>query len=217
MKKTIVVFCISLFLSEPVYAQNEDVFRYPLTAQTTAAFRATCANLARHSNTRGNFEQEKILSRLNRSLKSSGKFIIAAGSGMVWDTLNPFPSTLVLGADYLIQSRPGGHKTVLSAQGNEVFLSMAQVISAVFSGNAQGLENNFRIYYFTAFNSWELGLIPLDRAINSFAQRIIMKGDSVIKTINITEQSGDSTIYILSNHNFPEALNADERALFSLP
>ena len=217
MKKTVIVFVLIIFLSVMAQAQNEEVFRHPLTAQTIPAFRAACASLARHPNTRGRFEQEKILSRLNRSLKSSGNFIIAVGSGMVWDTVSPFPSTLVLGADYLIQSRPGGQKTVLSAQGNEVFLSMAEVISAVFSGNARGLENNFNIFYYTVSNSWEMGLIPQDRAINSFAQRIIMKGDSVIKSIQITEQSGDSTIYILSNHNFPEALNADERALFSLP
>ena len=217
MRKTLIVFCLFIFLTGFAQAQNEEVFRHPLTAQTTAAFRTTCASLALHPNIRGRFEQEKILSRLNRSLKSSGNFIIAAGSGMVWDTLSPFPSTLVLGADYLIQSRPGGQKTVLSAQGNEVFLSMAEVISAVFSGNSRGLENNFNIYYFTVSNSWELGLIPLDKAINSFAQRIIMKGDSAIRSIKITEQSGDSTIYVLSNHNFPEALNANERALFSLP
>jgi len=216
MKKTLVFFSLIL-LTALAHAQNEEVFRYPLSAQTTAAFRSTCASLAAHPNTRGRFEQEKVLSRLNRSLKSSGNFIIAVGSGMVWDTVNPFPSTLVLGADYLIQSRPGGQKTVLSAQGNEVFISMAEVISAVFSGNARGLENNFNIFYLSASSSWELGLIPLDRAINSFAQRIIMKGDSVIRSIQITEQGGDSTKYVLSNHSFPEALNANERALFSLP
>ncbi|MCL2243184.1 MAG: outer membrane lipoprotein carrier protein LolA [Treponema sp.] len=217
MKKSLIVLCIFLIPAAFVQAQNEEVFRHPLSAQNTSAFRATCASLAGHQIIRGRFEQEKILSRLNRSLKSSGSFIIAVGSGMVWDTLSPFPSTLVLGADYLIQSRPGGQKTVLSAQGNEVFLSMADVISAVFSGNARGLENNFNIYYHSVSGSWEMGLIPVDRAINSFAQRIIMKGDSVIKSIQITEQSGDSTIYIMSNHNFPEALNANERAVFALP
>jgi len=198
-------------------APAEDVFRHPLRPATEAAFKASCSRLAQHPFIRGIFEQEKTLSRLNRTLKSSGKFIIASGLGMVWDTVSPFPSTLALGKDYLIQSRPGGQKTVLGAQGNETFLRMAEVISAVFSGNAQGLLDNFEVYYVGSVSSWELGLTPRDKAVNVIAERIIIKGDEVIKTIQLFEQNGDSIKYILSNHSFPAKLDAHEQALFSVP
>jgi len=155
--------------------------------------------------------------RLNRSLRSSGDFIIAARHGMVWNTLSPFPSTLAMGGDFLIQSRPGGQRTVLSAQGNETFLRMADVISAVFSGDMQRLVDNFEIYYFGTAASWELGLVPMDGAINIFAQRIVMTGDAVIRSIRITEQGGDTIKYILSNHSFPAELTGDEQELFSIP
>ena len=197
--------------------ENADVFMHPLGAQTEASFKAAFQRLAEHPFIRGNFEQEKILGRLERSLKSSGNFIIAAEQGMVWDTVNPFPSTLVLGRDFLMQSRPGGQKNVLSAKGNETFLRLADVISAIFLGNANGLVHNFKVYYFGSSASWELGLVPLDRAINSFAQRIIMKGSEVIRYIEITEQNGDSIKYIMSNHSFPAELNTSEQALFTLP
>jgi outer membrane lipoprotein-sorting protein len=210
-----------LFSAGLAQAQEEEIFRHPLGPQTADAFRTTCARLAQHTFIRGNFEQEKTLSRLERSLKSSGIFIIAAGQGMVWDTVKPFPSTLTLGRDFMIQSRPGGQRTVLSAQGNETFLRMAEVLSAVFSGNAQGLLDNFAIYYSGGVSGdtvvWELGLSPLDKAINSFAERIVMKGDAAIRSIQIYEQNGDSIRYILSNHNYPAELNAHERALFSYP
>ena len=205
------------FLFTGVYAQEENVFHHPLNSRTMDAFMSTCLRLSQRPFLIGNFEQEKTLSRLNRSLKSSGNFIIAAQLGMVWDTVSPFPSTLVLGRDYLVQSRPGGQRTVLSAQGNETFLRMAEVISAVFSGNARSLLDNFEVYFSGAADSWELGLTPLDKAINSFAQRIIMNGDEVIRFIQISEQNGDSVIYILSNHSFPAELNVQEMALFSLP
>jgi len=216
MKAVLAALGLSFFAFCAAYAQ-EDVFNRPLTPQTENAFRATCQRLAGHPLIRGSFEQEKHIKRLNRSLRSSGNFIIAAQLGMIWDTLNPFPSTLTLGSDYLIQSRPGGQKTVLSAQGNETFLRMADVISTVFSGNAQGLVDNFEVYYTAAAASWELGLIPLDRAINIFAEKIIMKGDAVIRSIEITEQNGDSIKYTLSGHSFPAELNQNERALFSIP
>ena len=198
-------------------AQAQDVFRYPLGPQTEEAFRTTCSHIAQHKFVKGNFEQEKTISRTKRSLKSSGNFIIVVGLGMVWDTVKPLPSTLTLGRDFMIQSRPGGQKTMLSAQGNETFLRMAEVISAVFSGNAQGLLDNFAIYYSGGTAAWELGLSTLDKTINAFAEKIIMKGDTAIRSIQIYEQNGDSIQYILSNHRYPPELDAHEKSLFSYP
>jgi hypothetical protein len=198
-------------------SQEVDVFRYPLVPQNQDAFRRTCAAISEHPFIKGNFEQEKILSRLGRSLKSSGNFIIAAELGMVWDTISPFPSTLTLGKNYLVQSRPGGQRTILSAQGNETFLRLAEVISAVFSGNAQQLLDNFEVYFFGNAAAWELGLSPLDRAISSFATTIVMSGDSAIRFITIREQNGDITRYTLLNHIYPQELNGNEKAFFALP
>jgi len=201
-------------------ATAEEIFRHPLDSQTMNAFKTTCSRLAEHPVVRGSFEQEKTLSRLNRTLKSSGNFIIAAGMGMVWDTVKPFPSTLTLGKNYLIQSRPGGQKTVLNAQGNETFLRMAEVISAVFSGNSQGLLENFKVYYAGAPGGtgiWEIGLSPLNSAIGSFAERIIITGGAAIKSILIYDQNGDTVQYNLSNHTYPAELNVNEKAFFSLP
>ncbi|WP_461245928.1 outer membrane lipoprotein carrier protein LolA [Treponema sp. R6D11] len=213
------------FCAAGLWAQTpqEEIFKHPLDPQTTAAFETTCSHLAEHIFVRGNFEQEKTISRLKKTLKSSGNFIIAGGLGMVWDTVKPFPSTLTLGKDYIIQSRHGGQKTVLNAHGNKTFLQMAEVISAVFSGNSQGLIDNFKIYYsgdggiVDAYSAWELGLIPLNKAIDAFAEKIIMKGDIAIRSILIYEQNGDTVLYILSNHSYPAELDVNEKAFFVLP
>jgi len=224
VKRTAVLML--LLCTAGVWAQTsqEKIFLHPLGPETTDDFKTTCSRLAEHPVVRGNFEQEKALSRLNRSLKSSGNFIIASGLGMVWDTVKPFPSTLTLGKDYIIQSRPSGQKTVLSAQGNETFLRMAEVISAVFSGNSQGLMENFKIYYSRnaggiadADAAWEMGLSPQNAAIGAFAEKIIMKGDTAIRSILIYEQNGDTVQYILSNHSYPAELNVNEKVLFALP
>jgi len=217
MRIAAVFFALLFIFAEWAHAHEETVFRHPLRPQTESAFRTTFQRIAEHQFIRGNFEQERTLGRLNRSLRSSGNFIIAAQLGMVWDTVNPFPSTLALGSDFLIQSRPGGQKTVLSAQGNETFLRMADVISAVFSGSVQRLVDNFEIYFSGNTASWELGLIPLDGTINAFAERIIMGGDTVIRYIQLFEQSGDSITYTLSNHSFPRELTHAEQQLFSIP
>ena len=219
-----IAFLGLVFLCIKVWAQ-EDIFRYPLQPENLPTFKETTARLAEHPIVKGNFEQEKVLNRLGRSLKSSGDFIIAADMGMVWDTKKPFPSTLALGKDYLVQSRQGAQKTVLSAQGNETFLRLAEVISAVFSGNTQGLLDNFEVFFAGGAlagvpgddKTWNIGLSPLDKAISSFAARITMSGDSAIRFITIHELNNDIIKYRLSGHSYPTELDAHEKALFSLP
>jgi hypothetical protein len=201
----------------PASAGDADIFSRPLRSESAGAFEETCDRLSAHSLVRGNFEQEKTLNRLGRSLVSKGNFIIAAGLGMVWETLTPFPSTLAVGKDFLIQSKPGGRKTRLDTGGNETFLRLAEVISAVFSGNSRILLENFEVYFSGNPEGWELGLLPLDKAIGSFAAKISMGGDSAIRFILVTELNGDTVKYLLSNHRYSQELTADEEARFFLP
>jgi outer membrane lipoprotein-sorting protein len=207
------------FVTAVLCAQTppEEIFRHPLNPQTNDAFITTCSRIAEHPLTRGNFEQVKTLNKLNKSLKSSGKFTIAVGLGMVWDTAKPFRSIMTLGKDYMILSRPGGQKTVLNAQGNETFLRMAEVMNSIFSGDSQGLLEHFNVYYVGGGNAvWELGLTPRNSTLGSFAERIIMKGDTAIRSVIIYDQNGDTIQYNFSNHSYPAELNVNEKALFSV-
>jgi hypothetical protein len=212
-------FILLFFITTGLWAQSPigDIFSQPLKLETRNSFNDTCAQLAKNPLVRGNFEQEKMLNHLNRSLKSSGNFIIAADLGMVWETLKPFPSTLALGKDFLIQSRPGVQKTVISAKGNETFIRLAEVLSAVFSGQSQSLLHNFEVFYSGSASGWEIGLVPLDKAIAAFMVTIIIKGDRAIQSIVIHEQNGDAIHYILTNHNYPAVLSAHEKDFFALP
>ena len=211
-----IFFLCFLFFFTPVWAQ-EDIFRYPLVQQTRIAFDAVSVNLAERPLIKGNFTQEKYLNRFNRSLMSSGNFIIATEQGMVWETLQPFPSTMVMGSDFILQSRPDGRMSVLSAQGNETFTQMANVLSSVFSGQSHRLLENFEVYFSGNVSDWNMGLLPLDSALTSFITRITMNGDSAIRSIRIFEPNGDIITYTLSNHSFPARLNDHEEAFFSIP
>ena len=204
------------FFIMTIWAQ-EDIARYRLNASSMNAFTATIGQLSDNKIVVGNFDQEKFLSRHNRRLKSSGNFIIASGRGMVWETLLPFPSVMTLGNDYLIQSRPGVQGTVLSAQGNETFIRLAEVISSIFSGNTRGLLDNFEVYFSGNTADWTLWLLPRDRTMAAFAERITMKGDTVIRSILIHEQNNDTISYVLSNHRFPLELTENEISFFTLP
>jgi hypothetical protein len=193
-----------------------EVFRFPLGAATRARYDEVTKTLAEHPVVKGTFTQTRTLSRMNRSMVSGGNFIIAAGTGMVWDTRTPFPSVMAVGRDYIVQSTPRGTRTRLEAQGNETFLSLADTISAVFTGDARRLKENFDNYFTESGGRWFLGLIPKEKAVRTFAAQITMSGDSVIRVIVLREQNGDAIRYELSGHSFPEGLTSDEKALFSV-
>jgi hypothetical protein len=224
MKGSHALCAVFLLCGVVLYAQvpAEEIFAFPLGEANRAGFNEICAALSGHPFVRGRFVQTKTISRLNRSLVSEGNFIIAEDMGMVWETLSPFPSTLTAGRDYLVQFTPSGTKTRLDARGNETFLRFSDTISAVFSGNAQKLLDNFTVYFTESGGRWTMGLVPSEKAIRSFAARIIMSGEAppgeaLIRTVILHEQNGDSVLYTLSGHRFPASLSTDERALFELP
>ncbi|MCL2137945.1 MAG: outer membrane lipoprotein carrier protein LolA [Treponema sp.] len=212
-----IIFKVSFFFIISYVWAEEDVFRHPLAQETMSTFNATCANLAEKPIIKGNFVQEKYLNRFDRSLQSSGTFIITAKQGIVWETLQPFPSTMILGKDFIMQSRPDGRKSVISAQGNETFTQMAVVMSAVFSGQSQGLLDNFDVYFLGSVTNWNMGLLPRDSVFASFFIKIAISGDSAIRSIRIFEQNGDVITYTLSNPIYPTTLNDYEKTYFSIP
>jgi hypothetical protein len=220
MRRFVSVFavCLVSLCGVRLYAQTSTgsaVFHSPLSAQTLPRFHEICGILAEHPVVKGTFTQKKTITRLNRSLVSSGNFIIDAKLGIVWETLSPFPSTMAIGRDYIVQSVSGGAKKKLDAAGNDTFLRLSETLSAVFTGDAQKLLENFENYFTETDGTWTLGLIPLESAIRSFAATIIMSGGSVIKSIAIYERNGDIIQYELSRHSFPEELTPHEKDFFS--
>jgi hypothetical protein len=225
-RRGVPVFCapllpLWLFLTLALPARGEEpeiaVFQHPLGPPDLGRYREICGVLSARPLIRGNFTQKRTIGKLNRSLESAGVFIIAAERGMVWDTRRPFPSVMTLGRDYLLQSGPGGERAKLDAGGNETFLRFAETISAVFSGDADKLLENFDNYFYESRGTWTLGLTPREKTLRGFAQRIVLEGDEVIRRITLYEQNGDTLQYALSDHVFPAALEPHEAAFFVLP
>jgi hypothetical protein len=208
-----------------VFAKNPEVFDHPLSAETLPRYTAICEELSGRRYMTGSFTQERTIARLNRTLVSSGMFLLDSRRGMVWDTRSPFPSVLTVGRDFILQSLPDGTRSRLSAGGNELFLGIADTISSLFTGNAGKLRERFTLFFTEtgtgAGQNWTMGLIPKEAAFRSFAERIVIEGEAggtapvLIRSIVMYDQGGGGVRYVLSAHRFPPALEAHEEALFS--
>ena len=117
------------------------LFSFNLTAQSLT-LESVCKSLASHPITTGDFTQIKTLQTNGRKLTSTGKFIFSQ-EGILWQTEKPFPSSLILTKEAMVQVAANGKKSVMSGKDNQIFANISDTLSSVFSGNVDALKKNF--------------------------------------------------------------------------
>ena len=219
------IICYLLLTGQQLLSAQE-VFDHPLDSRNLPGYTAICNELAGNKYIKGSFTLIRT-PRRGRSMESNGYFIINTGTGIVWDTRSPVLSTMTVGRDFIIQTIPGKPRSITNTSGNQVFLSMAETFDAVFTGKSGQLQEKFDNYFVSAisgdFSIWTIGLIPKERTMRNFIDRIILEGtggngngQTKITSISMFEPSGNCTSYYLSNHSYPDELSNDEKSFFSV-
>lgn len=192
-----------------------------LVAQTSLTLEKVCTALAARPNTCGDFIQIKTISSNGRQLKSSGSFIISP-LGIMWKTEKPFPSSLILTEDSMIQIAANGNKSVMDGKDNQTFSNISATLSSIFSGNAEALKSNFEYKLTDAANgTWALSLQPKDSTIASVMKEVKLSGTisenrstASLDSLEISESSNNTIHYDFLNQKYPEELSADEKQNF---
>ena len=213
-RKLLIAFMIFAFASGTISAQGSN-------AGNALSLETVCACLAARPNTTGDFAQTKSLQTNGRKLKSTGKFIICP-EGILWQTEKPFPSSLILTKEAMVQVAANGSKSVMSGKDNQIFSNISETLSSVFSGNVAELKKLF-IYDFTEDKdgSWSISLTPKDSTIASVMKVLVLSGDcnvkagtAVLDSLEMSETSGNSILYEFSNQKYPEVLSDEEKQNF---
>ena len=213
-RKLLIAFMIFAFAGGAISAQGSN-------AGNALSLETVCACLAARPNTTGDFAQTKSLQTNGRKLKSTGKFIICP-EGILWQTEKPFPSSLILTKEAMVQVAANGSKSVMSGKDNQIFSNISETLSSVFSGNVAELKKLF-IYDFTEDKdgSWSISLTPKDSTIASVMKVLVLSGDcnvkagtAVLDSLEMSETSGNSILYEFSNQKYPEELSDAEKKNF---
>ncbi|GMO12694.1 MAG: hypothetical protein Ta2A_22780 [Treponemataceae bacterium] len=214
------VICAGFFV-ENLYAQS-GLFDSPVTptSANNAKFKAVCALISAKSVVKGNFSLTKTVLAKNekRELVSSGTFLISAELGMVWNTELPVKSGVIAGKDFMILVAPNGKRNVVDSNGNKTFVSIADALSAIFTGKTENLSANFTVFFLETGGIWTIGLEPKDAALKKMIARILISGASgsgAIQKLILDSASGGSDAYALSSHSFLGELTVEERAFFN--
>ncbi|MDD5580846.1 MAG: outer membrane lipoprotein carrier protein LolA [Methylobacter sp.] len=162
------------------------------------------SRLAKTPITHGNFQQEKRLKVLRKPLISTGVFTYHQSQGVIWKTLTPVPSMLVVSDSRL-----------LTAQGEQaVPAAFAKVFKAMLGGDLNRLTEDFSITGSDQKPSWQLQLKPKDELLKKIINTILLTGDNELRLLEIHEAGGNLTRIKFDQITHPEQLTTEQASDF---
>ena len=175
------LFITGLFLWSPAQAQAPS-----LAAQIQSL-------LARPATLCGHFEQTKTLSGMKKPLLSNGRFCVVSGKGVLWRTLQPFPSTLRLTRDEIVNFQGDRVAMRLDAGKEPTVRMINSVLFSLLSGDLSSLDTLFVVEGRVSGSTWHVALTARQPGLAKAIGAISLDGAAYVNTIHMDEASGDKT------------------------
>lgn len=166
---------------------------------------------------RGEFIQEKQVAGFNNPLRSQGRFVLAQDHGVIWTTLKPFPSEVVVTRDRILsRQRDGSSRVELDGRQQPAMRSVNAIMFALMSGDAQALSAQFTVKVEALTdNGWKMQLTPRSAILGKVFSALTLSGDRYVRQVQIIEANQDVTrIHFAGLSQTPAQLSADEGRKF---
>jgi hypothetical protein len=163
------------------------------SAQDDPNLRRIQSLLAKPSMMCGRFEQAKTLVGLRRPVRSSGRFCVVLDKGVLWTTILPFPATLRLTKDEIVESHGAQVTKRLSARDEPTVGIINDLLSSLLQGDLGRLTASFAVTSAVDDREWSARLVPKDAGMKHVIAGIELNGGAFVKQIMIREASGDTT------------------------
>ena len=199
-----VLLCALIFVAAQVQAADP-------------AIDAITQAVARPEVLRGQFSQEKQVSGFKNPLRSQGQFVVARQHGVIWTTLKPFPSEVVVTADRILsRQRDGSTRVELDARQQPAMRSVNAIMFALMSGDVQALSSQFNVAASREGQGWRLRLTPKSAMLAKAFQSLTLQGDRYVRQVEIVEANKDRTqIQFSALSEAPATLSAKRHAALS--
>lgn len=148
------------------------------------------AQLQKPSNLQGQFSQKRFLNGLSKPMTTSGDFVLVKNQGLLWLMKKPFENRLRVKADGISQwSGTAWVAGQTAGQGEQVKLFLG-----LLSGEISALSGQFDLALNGTAKAWQLDLNPNSLLMKQIFEKIEIRGDQVVKSIEIREKQGDRTL-----------------------
>lgn len=141
------------------------------------------------------FEQTKRLQGFRNPLVSAGTVLFSRDRGVVWSTIEPFASTVVLGRTRVVtRSADGTASTIVGHAASPGLATGNELMMALIGGDIDTLAKRFEIAEsLTEDGSWRLQLVPKSGPLSQLFERIDLQGDRYVRRVSLAEVGGDRT------------------------
>lgn len=166
---------------------------------------------------RGDFVQVKRLAGFRNPLQSSGQFVLVRGRGVLWQTKQPFVSTLVVTPERLESLDAQGQRlSRLDARDEPALRSINQLLLATLAADLTPLRALFEIEAeLIGPLGWRLALRPGDALLARQLARITLTGERHVHEVRLEERNGDRTEIAFSAWNSAGTPSPTELALLA--
>lgn len=166
---------------------------------------------------RGEFTQEKQVAGFKNPLRSQGRFVLAQDHGVIWTTLKPFPSEVVVTRDRILsRQRDGSSRVELDGRQQPAMRSVNAIMFALMSGDAQTLSAQFTVKVEALPDQgWKMQLSPRSATLGKMFIGLKLSGHRYVREVEITEANQDVTrIHFAGMSETPAKLMMDEADKF---
>jgi outer membrane lipoprotein-sorting protein len=164
----------------------------------------SAARMAKTPIAQGDFHQQKHLKVLHKPLISTGTFTYHQDKGVIWKTLTPVASLLLVNESKLLTGQ--GEQAVPAAFG--------KVFKAMLGGDISALTDGFNITGTDQKTSWQLELSPKDDMLKLIISTMVLSGDTELRNLEIREAGGNITRITFTNISHPTQLTGEQEADF---
>jgi outer membrane lipoprotein-sorting protein len=172
------------------------LFMLSFFAQAEDTLTQIRARLPQTEIVQGHFSQEKQLKFLSKPLVSQGEFVFWQNHGVLWKTLSPVASTLLI-----------NNSRLLSSQGEQAIpASFGRIFPALLGGDWTQLQADFNLSATLQAQSWQIELRPKAPLLAKVIALIYLSGDSELRQLEIHEVSGNQSIIRFDSIDHPDQL-----------
>jgi hypothetical protein len=200
------------FILAPALALSLAAFNPAMAAAPVAQIQAM---LARPPVMCGRFDQSKQLAGMKKPLAAEGRFCVVTGKGVLWRTLKPFPSTLRITRDEIVNYQGDRVAMRLDAKTEPTVRMINNVLFSLLAGDLAQLDTLFQVDGKVEAGAWSVSLKAREPALAKAIGAIQLDGGAYVKNIVMDEASGDRTSIVFSAiQSGASAMTKDEAALF---
>ena len=186
-----------------------------MPAQAAAPIAQIQAMLVKPNIMCGRFDQTKQLTGIKKPLTSTGRFCVVANKGVLWRTLQPFPNTLRLTQNEIIQVQDNRTSMRLDAKQEPVVRMINSVLFSLLAGDLSQLDKVFALNGSVQHNQWTVTLKARAPELAKAIGDISLTGGKHVEQVTMIEPNGDRTHIIFSDiKSGNAAMTAAEGALF---